>query len=96
MRSHNSNAPYRIAQEALNNAVKHSGARNIWVTLAAPEVGIELKIQDDGKGIEHSAYPNSGMGLYIMDYRARSLGGELRLESAPGKGTLLDVLVPLP
>jgi len=84
---------YRIAQEALNNAVKHSGARNIRMTLAAPADGIELKIQDDGKGIEHSAKPNSGMGLYIMDYRARSLGGELRIRSH-NRGTLVSCHVP--
>ena len=70
---------YRIAQEALNNALKHSGARNISIQLAESEGGIELQVRDDGKGLEAAPGRGSGMGLHIMDYRARLIGGSLQL-----------------
>jgi len=72
---------YRIAQEALNNALKHSAARNISIQLWESEGGIDLQVKDDGKGIEAASQRGSGMGLHIMDYRARLIGGNLQLQS---------------
>ena len=84
---------YRIAQEAVNNAVKHSGAGNIVLRLSSSPEGIDLEIKDDGKGIPEGRSRHSGMGLYIMDYRARSLGGELKIANVGG-GTRVSCHVP--
>jgi PAS domain S-box-containing protein len=77
---------YRIAQEAVNNAVKHSGARNIQLSLGAPEGTLELQVQDDGGGFHKKPGHAGGMGLHIMDYRARSIGGSLEVQDT-GTGT---------
>jgi PAS domain S-box-containing protein len=83
---------YRIAQEALNNALKHSGARNISIQIRESEGGIELQVKDDGKGLETASRRDSGMGLHIMDYRARLIGGSLQLQSDPA-GTVVSCRV---
>jgi len=64
---------YRIAQEAVNNAVKHSGARNIQLRLDSADGTVELQVQDDGSGFKINSAKAGGMGLHIMDYRARSI-----------------------
>jgi len=84
---------YRIAQEAVNNAVKHSGAHSILIRLTGSEGAIELQIQDDGHGLPAASHRHAGMGLHIMDYRARSVGGALDL-SGNGIGTLVTCRVP--
>jgi PAS domain S-box-containing protein len=84
---------YRIAQEAVNNAVKHSGAQSILIHLCALEGGFELKIKDNGRGLPAASQRHEGMGLHIMDYRARSLGGTLHLKGNPS-GTLVACRVP--
>ncbi len=84
---------YRIAQEAVNNAIKHSGARNISLLLSVSPDGIDLEVKDDGKGMDDAATRHTGMGLHIMDYRARSLGGNLYIHS-DGSGTLVSCHVP--
>ncbi len=83
---------YRIAQEAINNAVKHSGARHIAIREAGSANEIRLEISDDGKGIGPSAGSGSGMGLHIMDYRARLIGGNLQLKSG-SQGTVVACFV---
>jgi PAS domain S-box-containing protein len=83
---------YRIAQEAVNNAVKHSGARCISIRLSGPEGSIELKIKDDGRGLPTAAERHAGMGLHIMDYRARRIGGVLKI-SGNGNGTVVECRV---
>jgi signal transduction histidine kinase len=84
---------YRIAQEAVNNAVKHSGAQHIQIRLSSSETGLELLVHDDGKGIKESPGRAGGMGLHIMDYRARSIGGSLEIVGASG-GTTVSCRVP--
>jgi PAS domain S-box-containing protein len=84
---------YRIAQEAVNNAVKHSGGRKIVIHLTETSAEIELKVSDDGRGFHQAAAQPSGMGLHIMDYRARSMGGKLRI-SGNGGGTVVLCRVP--
>jgi PAS domain S-box-containing protein len=85
---------YRIAQEAVNNAVKHSAARSVAIHLAESDGQIELAIQDDGRGIGQPPRRTSGMGLHIMDYRARSIGGALRVQPMDGGGTVVICRVP--
>jgi len=85
---------YRIAQEAVNNAIKHSTARSVVIHLGGSDGLIELAIQDDGKGIGLLPRRASGMGLHIMDYRARSIGGTLRVQPGDGGGTEVICRVP--
>jgi PAS domain S-box-containing protein len=84
---------YRIAQEAVNNAVKHSGGKHILIRLSTSDSGLELFVQDDGSGIKPSTGRASGMGLHIMDYRARTIGGTLEIRNT-GKGTNVFCKVP--
>jgi signal transduction histidine kinase len=84
---------YRIAQEAVNNAVKHSGARHLCIRLSTNESGLELQIRDDGKGIQAGHGRPGGMGLHIMDYRARTIGGSLEIHGN-GVGTSVCCRVP--
>jgi PAS domain S-box-containing protein len=79
---------YRIAQEAVNNAVKHSGGRCIAIRLSGAEGAIELKIKDDGRGLPAASQRHAGMGLHIMDYRARRIGGVLNIDGN-GSGTVV-------
>ena len=77
---------YRIAQEAVNNAIRHGHAKNIVITLVADnEYGV-LRIENDGSSLPTLAKSNSGMGMQIMNYRARMVGGSLKLESGPSRG----------
>ena len=85
---------YRVAQEALTNAARHSGAAQIAVTLRRDdENGIELEVADDGRGF---AFDDSegGLGIAGMRERALLIGGELTIESRPGRGTTVRLTVP--
>ena len=84
---------YRIAQEAVNNAIKHSGGRTISIGLRESAREIELEVSDDGQGLQAASERRGGMGLHIMDYRARSIGGTLRI-SGNGTGTVVLCRVP--
>jgi PAS domain S-box-containing protein len=78
---------YRIAQESVNNAVKHSKARHVYITLQTdPEM---LSIRDDGIGPAHTSRKGSGMGLHIMNYRARMINACLEITTGPEGGTLI-------
>lgn len=87
---------FRIAQEALTNAVRHSGATSIDVQLRASGEGVTLLIRDDGSGIHESGNGRPrGIGLLGMRARARMAGGQLTIESGKGRGTRIFVAVPL-
>ncbi len=86
---------YRIAQEALNNAVRHGRAQTITVTLAADDEALHLWVRDDGVGIPEKLPETSGMGLRIMHYRARLLGGHLEVRRQKKGGTEVHAAVPL-
>ncbi|MCX6629470.1 MAG: histidine kinase, partial [Candidatus Solibacter sp.] len=89
----------RIAQEAVTNALKHAGASRIGVKLQLDAHKLHLKIWDDGRGFDPQDVFSSRaghFGLIGMRERAERLGGELRLASNPGKGTEVEVTVPLP
>ncbi|MEV6352410.1 sensor histidine kinase [Streptomyces hydrogenans] len=89
----------RIAQEALANAERHSGAARAGVTLSYMGDEVVLDIRDDGRGFDPAAPPardsHGGFGLDGMRARAERLAGELGIESAPGEGTAVSVRVPL-
>jgi signal transduction histidine kinase len=89
---------YRIAQEALNNALKYAHASNITVCLRRASRGgnADLEIADDGEGFDlKTARVGGGLGLSMMKERTTELGGRLSVVSRPGEGTRVLVEVPL-
>ncbi len=85
---------YRIAQEALNNALKHSQAGNLSVRLVLGDRSVSLEIADDGIGFDPSiGREEGGMGLRGMGERASQIGGKLTLTSGPEEGTIVRVEV---
>ena len=84
---------YRIAQEALTNAVKHSGAKNILISLDRNPTHICVSVQDDGKGFVPRRR-GKGLGLHMMRYRANALGGELKIERRRRGGMDITCVIP--
>jgi signal transduction histidine kinase len=82
----------RIAQEAMTNAVRHSGAKAIRVRLAYRTGSVELEVGDSGRGM--TGVEPAGFGVDGMRERARQMGGEIRILSDPGRGTRIVVTVP--
>jgi len=87
-------ALYRLAQEALNNVVKHAGASQVEVTLRYRPEGVELCISDNGRGFNSEDISPEHLGLGIMRERAQAIGATLRIESQPGHGTQVVVIWP--
>ena len=86
---------HQIAQEALNNALKHAHARQVQVHLQFGEAATRLQVQDDGVGFEPAAArAGGGLGIPGMEERVHKIGGRLTIESAPGQGTKILVEVP--
>jgi signal transduction histidine kinase len=85
---------YRLVQEALNNAVRHSGARNAKVVVERMEKSIVVRVTDDGRGFDPAR--SRGMGILGMEERVKRLGGTLRVESQPGKGATVTADLPIP
>jgi signal transduction histidine kinase len=84
-------ALYRIAQESLNNVVKHARAQQAAVQLVLAPAGVHLEISDDGLGFDLAATRLASLGLRIMRERAETIGAELQLDTAPGHGTQVAV-----
>jgi signal transduction histidine kinase len=87
---------YRIAQEAVRNVLRHSGATCCEVDLTGGEAGVRLSVVDDGTGFDpREAAGKGGMGLMSIRERLRLVGGEMDLEASPGGGTRVRVRVPV-
>lgn len=87
---------YRIAQEALRNVIKHSGARQAGVELIGSGPALFLRVADDGGGFDPAVAPDrGGLGLVSMRERLRLVGGEITIGSSPSAGTRIEVRVPL-
>ncbi len=84
---------YRVAQESLSNAARHSGAGRVDVTLRRRGEDVELGVADDGRGFAFDE-SEGGLGLAGMRERALLIGGELTIESRPGRGTTVRLTVP--
>jgi signal transduction histidine kinase len=87
-------AAYRIAQEGLTNALRHSGARHATVTLRWSPTRLDVEVEDDGRGLRGDP-ANSGHGLVGIRERVALYGGTVRLEAAPSGGTRLSATLPL-
>jgi signal transduction histidine kinase len=87
---------YRIAQEALNNAVKHSHARTVTIRLAVDGRRLVLEIADDGHGLGRPRERRGGLGLGVMEHRASAIGGDLSVSSRRGEGVTVRCSLPLP
>lgn len=85
---------YRVAQEALHNSAKHSGARRVVVKLSRDQSLLHMTITDDGKGFDQTR-PSFGLGLASMRERLQMVGGQVVIRSKPGRGTTLAVQAPL-
>jgi signal transduction histidine kinase len=86
-------AVYRVAQEALHNALRHAGAGAIQVSLRTRARRVVLEVTDDGQGFAVPA-TTAGLGLESMRERARTAGGTLAIKSAPGAGTTVRLSIP--
>jgi signal transduction histidine kinase len=90
-------AVYRIVQEALTNAVKHAQAKNVWIKTWKEDLVLCCSIKDDGHGfVSHSDQVSrrDGLGLVAVRERISAIGGTLRIDSSPGRGT--EILIRLP
>ena len=91
---------YRIVQESLNNAVKHARAHHVSIRIKCDSEKLDFSVIDDGQGftnqsIKNEALEGSGLGMKTMKERAEALGGTLNISSAPGRGTAVEVTIPL-
>jgi two-component system NarL family sensor kinase len=86
---------YRIAREALTNAIQHAQARHITLRLETVPAYVRLVVEDDGRGFDPSQASEGHYGLIGINERTRLLGGTLDLCSCPGNGTVLDIRIPL-
>jgi signal transduction histidine kinase len=85
---------YRLAQEALNNAVRHSGAKTAKVEVEQSGRRVRVRISDDGRGFDPKR--TRGLGILGMEERVKRLGGEFTVDSAPGRGAAITAELPLP
>lgn len=83
---------YRIAQEALGNAARHSHASCIWISIEGATGEVVLSVEDNGTGIPEAQRNGKGMGLHLMPYRARTIGASFEIAPRPGGGTIVRCL----
>jgi signal transduction histidine kinase len=84
---------YRVVQEALHNATRHSKATHVRVTVTTEESRVSVRIQDDGIGF-HTPQ-EKGMGILGMEERVRHLGGSFHVDSKAGQGAAISIQLPL-
>ena len=85
---------YKIAQESITNAIKHGKARRLWVSLLHKNGQVILQIKNDGTPFPVDCEPTNRLGLKIMNYRARTLGGLLEIRPNGDSGSVLTCTVP--
>ncbi len=88
-------ALFRIAQEALNNVLKHAKATNVRLEVSATDEELILDVQDDGQGFDPATARRGRWGMTTMRERAEAAGGQLHIASSPGEGTRIHARVPL-
>jgi signal transduction histidine kinase len=87
---------YRVVQEALTNASRHSGARKAELTVKGADAWVDVALTDDGRGFITGTERRKGLGLLGMEERVRELGGTIRVISSPGRGTRVEIRLPRP
>lgn len=87
---------YRVLQESLTNIAKYARAKRVHVLLTVTEKHTKLRVRDDGAGFDPAAPRTEGLGLRGMQERAGLVGGRVAVRSTPGKGTTVELVVPLP
>jgi signal transduction histidine kinase len=85
---------YRIAQEAVRNAMRHGKPTRIGINLAESNGSVKLTIEDDGAGIPENIQTHAGLGIRIMEHRAARIGGSISIEPAPTGGTIVICSIP--
>jgi two-component system sensor histidine kinase UhpB len=93
-------ACFRVAQEAINNVLRHARARNLWLRLFTSGADLALSVRDDGQGfdidsVRRRAGASASLGLIGMEERTALVGGSFELRSAPGRGTTMVAKFPL-
>ena len=86
---------YRIIQELVNNAIKHSKGTEVLVDMTQDESQIRLTVEDNGVGMQENKINNSGIGLHNIQSRIAYLNGEMQTESQPGNGTTINIQIDL-
>ena len=86
---------YRIAQEAINNAIRHSNCKNLHVQLVHSNNDIILSIEDNGVGFDIEEKSGTGLGLNSMQTRTSAISGTIEIATAHGKGTMISIVVPV-
>ena len=87
---------YRIAQEAVQNAIRHGKATRIDIALSATKEAVSLCVKDNGQGFPQALPETRGMGMEIMKYRARTIGGQLSHKPGTRGGAVLTCVLPAP
>lgn len=88
-------AVFRIVQEGFNNIIKHAGASHVTLHVLEKEDEIYMILRDDGQGFEEQRVAKNGMGLRSMKERAKLLDGNMEIHSTPGKGTIVEMHIPI-
>jgi signal transduction histidine kinase len=87
---------YRVVQEALTNATRHSGARNVQVDVKSSDGWVIGTITDDGRGFDKTIVKRRGLGMIGMEERVKELGGSIRVTAFPGRGTSVEFRLAQP
>jgi two-component system sensor histidine kinase UhpB len=93
-------ALFRIVQEAVSNVIRHAGAKSVTIDLQASDARLQLQIRDDGRGFDpelafRDAVELHRLGLLGIRERVERLGGQVEVDSAPGKGTIVQASIPV-
>jgi signal transduction histidine kinase len=86
---------YRVAREALHNVVKHASATRVTLRMHLDENTLQIDVIDNGVGFETQREFPGHLGLHSMRERVMQLGGQISIESTPGEGTQLTVIMPV-
>lgn len=87
---------FRVIQEFLNNSLKYSNADQVWMLFEKGPEEVRLHLEDDGKGFDPKEVREEGLGLRSMENRILEIGGTMKIESAPGEGVRMEIMLPPP
>ena len=87
---------YRMIQEGINNALEHSNATEIYISVLKGVKEISIHIKDNGVGFNLSENSDKGLGIMSLNERAKFCNAKAEIDSRPGKGTLVDISIPVP